>query len=74
MIKDGNEMVFQLFVLEANQDGIENRISFFCTMFSRRMGLSKVWCMYFTTKTEVIALPRVVGLKNRYLEECATFG
>ena len=29
MIRDGNEMVFQLFVLEANQDGIENRISFF---------------------------------------------
>ena len=61
-------MVFQLFVLEANQDGIENRISFFCTMFSTRMGLSKFWCtyvLYISTKTEMIAWPRVVWLKTQ---------
>ena len=54
-------MVFQLFVLEANQDGIENRISFFCTMFSTRMGLSKFWCTY------VLYIQRLKWLHDREL-------
>ena len=49
-------MVFQLFVLEANQDGIENRISFFFAQcFRQEWAFQSFGVCTLHTKTEIIA-------------------